>query len=84
MVLYLAFSVPIHGIMLRLTITLRLCTIITIIKQVLPSSRMIVIFKTIIIKAYPTLLNINHFIINDDAKLRIAIRFLYFRDCRML
>ena len=49
-----------------------------IIKQVPPSSKLIVIFKTIIIKVHPTFLNIYHFIINDDPVLSIAIRFIFF------
>ena len=75
---YLVFSEQIHVIMLRLTITQTLCTIIMIIKQVHPSSKIIVIFKAIIIKVYPTLLNIYHFIIHDDPVLSTSVRFLFF------
>ena len=49
-----------------------------VIKQVPPSSKLIVIYKTIIIKVHPTFLNIYHFIINDDPVLSIAIRFIFF------
>ena len=59
--------------MLRLTITQSLCTIIIIIKQVPPSSKIIVIFKTIIIKIHSTFLNIYHFIINDDPVLSLQL-----------
>ena len=51
---------------IRLTITQSLCTIIIIIKQVPASSKIIVLFKTIIIKVHPTFLSNNHFIVNDD------------------
>ena len=71
--------------MLRLIITQSLGTIIIIIKQVSPSSKIIIIFKTIIIKAHPTFLNIYHHTINDDPVLSTAVRFLFFiRDCWML
>ena len=60
----------------RLTITQSLCTIIIIIKQVPASSKIIVLFKTIIIKVHPTFLNNNHFIVNDDPVLITAIRLL--------
>ena len=63
--------------MLRLSITQGLSTIIIIIKQAPPSSKKIVIFKTIIIKVHSTFLNIYHFNINDDSVLSIAIRFLF-------
>ena len=63
--------------MLRLTITQSICTIIIIIKQVSPSSKITIIVKTIIIKVHPTFLNIYHYIINDDPVLSTAIRFLF-------
>ena len=75
MAFYLVFSVHIYVIMLRLVITKSLCTIIIIIKQVSPSSKIIIIFKTIIIKVHATFLNIYHYIINDDPVLSTAIRF---------
>ena len=61
--------------MLRITITESICTIIIIIKQVSPSSKMTIIIKTIIIKVHPTFLNIYYYIINDDPVLSTAIRF---------
>ena len=51
---------------IRFTITQSLCTIIIIIKQVPASSKIIVLFKTIIIKVHPTFPSNNHFIVNDD------------------
>ena len=63
--------------MLRLTITQSICTIIIIIKQVSPSSKITIIVKTIIIKVHPTFLNIYHYTINDDPVLSTAIRFLF-------
>ena len=70
--------------MLRLSITQSLCTIIIIMKQVVPSSKIVRILKTIIIKVHPTFLNIYHYIINDDPVFSTAIRFHFFRDCWML
>ena len=68
MAFYLVCSVHIYVIILRLTVTQSLCTII-IIKQVTPLSKIIIIFKAIIIKVHPTFLNIYHYIINDDPSL---------------
>ena len=62
--------------MLRLVIT----TIIIIIKQVSPSSKIIIIFKTITINAPPTFLNIYHYIINVDPLLSTAVRFLFLSE----
>ena len=70
--------------MLRLTIIKSLCTIVIIIKQVSPSSKMIIIFKTIIIKVHPTFLSIYHYIKNDDPVLSTASRLLLFKDDWML
>ena len=64
--------------MLRLAITQSLCTIIIIIKQVSPSSKIIIIFKTITINAPPTFLNIYHYIINVDPLLSTAVRLLFY------
>ena len=79
MVFYLVFSVHIYVMMLRLTIIQSLCTVIIIIKQVPPSSKIIVIFKTIIIKIHSTLLNIYHFIINDDPVLSLQLDSSFFQ-----
>ena len=79
MAFYLVFSVNIYVTMLRLTITQSFCTIIIIIKQVSPPSKIIIIFKTIIIKVHPTFLRIYHYNINDDPVLSTEIRFLYFQ-----
>ena len=49
-----------------------------------PSSKIIAISKTIIIKVHPIFLNIYHVIINDNSVLNEAIRFLFFKDCWML
>ena len=78
MALYLLFSEHIYVITLRLTIT-----IIIIIKQIPPSSKIIFIFKTTMIKVHPTFLNIYHFYINDDPVLSTLVRFFFFRDCLM-
>ena len=78
MAFYLVCSVHIYVIILRLTVTQSLCTII-IIKQVTPLSKIIIIFKTIIIKVHPTFLRIYHYNINDDPVLSTEIRFLYFQ-----
>ena len=56
-----------------------LCTIIIIIKQLSPTSKIIIIFKTIIIKVHRTFLNIYHYIINDDPVLSTTITFLFFK-----
>ena len=66
--------------MLRLAITQSLCTIIIIIKQVSPSSKISVIFKTVIINVHPTFLSISHYILNDDLVLSTAIRFRFFSE----
>ena len=73
MAFYLVFSVHISLVMLRLTITQSIFTIIISIKQVPSSSKIIVIFKTTIIKVHPTFLNIYHFNINDDPVFSIAL-----------
>ena len=65
--------------MLRLTVTQSLYTIIILIKQISPSSKINIIFKTIIIKVHPTFLNIYHYIINNDPVLSTAIKFLSFQ-----
>ena len=78
MAFYLVFSVHIYVIMLRLVITQSLCTFIIIIKQVSPSSKIIIIFKTITINVPPTFLNIYHYIINVDPLLSTAVRFLFY------
>ena len=78
MAFYLVFSVHIYVIMLRLIITQSLCTIIIIIKQVPPSSKLIIIFKTII-KIRPTFLNIYYYIINGDPVLSTSVRFLFYQ-----
>ena len=78
MVFYFVFSVDMYVIMLRLTIIQSLCTIIIIIKQVSPSSKIVVLFKAVIIKIHSTFLTIYHFIINDDPVLNTAIRFFIF------
>ena len=75
----LVFSVHTYMIMLRFTITQSLCTIIIIIKQLSPTSKIIIIFKTIIIKVHRTFLNIYHYIINDDPVLSTTITFLFFK-----
>ena len=79
MAFYIVFSVHIYMIMLRLAITQSLCTIIIIIKQVSPSSKISVIFKTVIINVHPTFLSISHYILNDDLVLSTAIRFRFFQ-----
>ena len=66
--------------MLRLVITKSLCTIIIIIKQVSPSSKIIIIFKTITINAPPTFLYIYHYIINVDPLLSTVVRFLFLSE----
>ena len=76
MAFYLVFSVHIYVIVLRLTTTQSLCTIIIIIKQVSPSSKIVLMFKKII-KVHPTFLKIYHCIINGDPVLSTAIRFVF-------
>ena len=76
---YLFFSVHIYVIKLRLTITQSLYAIIILIKQISPSSKIIIIFKTSIINVHPTFLNIYHYIINNDPVLSTAIRFVSFQ-----
>ena len=80
MIFYLVFSLYIYVIMVRLTITQSLCMIIIIIKQISSSSKIIIIFKTFIIKIHLTFLNIYHYIINDDPVLSTAIKFLFFSE----
>ena len=74
MVFYLVFSVPIYVMMLRLTIIQSLCRIIIVITQVPPSFKIIVIFKTIIIKLHSTFLNVYCFIISDGPVLGLALQ----------
>ena len=68
-----------------LTIIQSLCTIIIIIKQVPPSSKITVIFKTVIIKIHSAFLNIYHFITNDDPVLSLQLdSSFFFKDCWVL